>query len=245
MRFNQYLLFILIILCAYSCSKDDIISPEDALLKAKHWYSPDNDESPIKSFEYQYDDNEKLERINHINGASSEMFGYEIFHYDLNDEIESKLTYVYCCDSTGWYISDSTSYEYTEGKITQENIYYPPPNSYMVSYQFQYNNSNLIREYRYDNQSFEYCIIYEYSNRVCTKETMYSNIDLSSIMNYTLHYYDMGFKIRSEKFNSQNQQFQIQTYKYDEVGNLIREHSHKTDNTVVAQLDFMIKYEYY
>lgn len=244
MRIIKLLLSIAVIILCNSCRKD-VIAPDNALLKTKLWYNSINDATPFRTHEYQYDNSGRLDRINHSGGSPFKTYGYELFEYTMNNELVNKHTYHYCCDSLGWLLSDSTHYGYENGKLILEEIYYPPPNPYQVSFQYQYDNSNLVRKYRYDTQNFEYCIKYDYSDGVCTRETMYSDINLSSVWNYTIHHYDGGFLIRSEKYSSQNQNFQVITYSYNKTGNLIMEESIKTDFTVVAPVEYLCRYEYY
>ncbi len=246
MRKITILLGLIVIILHYSCSKDNIVTPDKALLKYKYWYHSINDTIPIRTSEYQYDIEMKLERIYHYRGDSPDTaYRYELFEYTLNNELVNQYTYHYCCDSLGWLLRDSTHYSYENGKLTLEETYYPPPNSYQVSFQYQYDKSVLDKKYRYDEQNFAYCISYDYSNGVCIRETRFSDPNLKNIGGYTIHHYNGTLLIKSEKYTSQSQHFQVITYSYNEKGNLIMEESIKTDFTVVAPVAYLYRYEYY
>ncbi|MBN2261189.1 MAG: hypothetical protein JW702_11625, partial [Clostridiales bacterium] len=62
---------------------------------------------------------------------------------------------------------------------------------------------------------------------------------------YTKHFYDGNLRIRTERYTSQDHNFQVITYSYDVDGNLITEESIKTDFTVVAPIEYFYRYEYY
>lgn len=230
----------------YSCSKDDIVIPEKTLLKIKYWYPSINDTVPTRIYEYQYDNEMKLERIYHYHGNRPDTaYGYELFEYTMNNELVNKNTYHYCCDSLGWLLSDSTHYGYENGKLILEEIYYPPPNPYQVSFQYQYDNSEVIKKCRYDKKELLYCTKYEYQTNLCIQEKTYSDINMTSFWHQVVHYYDDGLRIKSEKSGRQNIVYQIITYTYDISGNLIQEVSQKTDYLVSAPLEYVYRFEYY
>jgi len=229
----------------YSCSKDDIVTSEKALLKSKLWYHSINDMIPIVTSEYQYDNDKRLEKINHYKKNSDTLFKYESFYYNSDYKIETRLEYSYANDLFGWVLTDSSYYSYENDKLIYEKIYYPPPNSYQISYKYEYENSKIIKKYRYDNQQFVWCITYDYANDVCIKETRLADYNLTLIAGYIIHLYEEDFLIRSEKYTSQNQNFQVITYTYDVAGNLIIEESKETEFKVEAPLEYVYRYEYY
>ena len=228
-----------------SCNKDNVVNPERALLKTKYWYVTVNDTIPLKTTNYQYDNYKRLERINHYVRDSDTMLVYEIFEYNTDNDNVNKYIYHYANDSIGWLLNDSTHYIYENGKLIEEVIYFPAPNAYQVSYQYEFDNLMIKRKYRYDNHQFVLCILYEYENGVCIKETRFSDRELNVIDGYTIHYHDDELLIRSEKYTSQDQNFQIILYSYDPNGTLLTEESIRTDFTVVAPIEYFYRYEYY
>jgi hypothetical protein len=245
MREITLLLIVTFNIFCYSCSKDDIVTPDKALLKVKYWYHSVNDTIPIRRHEYQYDNSKRLERINHYGKNTDVMIIYELFKYNIDNEMENKYTYSYCCDSLGWLLDDSTHYSYENGKLILEETYYPPPNDYQVSVHYEYDGSKVTKETRYDHSGFAYCIEYLYNNEVCVKETRYSDLEMEYMSGYTKHFYNGNLRIRTERYTSQDHNFQIITYTYDVNGNLITEESIKTDFTVVAPIEYFYRYEYY
>ncbi len=236
---------LIVIISFSSCVKEETEIPESVLLKSKTWYQTINDEIPIMSSVYEYDADDRLEYINHYRGNTDTMHRYESFGYNGEHNIETRLKFSYANDSIGWMLTDSTYYHYENGELIQEETIYPLPNSYHVSYHYEYENSEVSRKCRYDNQQIEYCFVYEYADGVCVKETRFGGTNLDVVNGYTTHSYEEDRLIKSEKYTSQNNNFQIITYKYDDSGNLIVEESVKTDFTVVAPVAYVYRYEYY
>ena len=228
-----------------SCTKNDVFNPEAALLKTKYWYLTRYETIPYKTTKYKYDSHRRLERINHYTKDSDLLLIYELLEYNADNEIVNKYTFHYANDSIGWLLNDSSEFTYDNGELIEEMTCYPSPNSYRVSFYYEYDHSLVISKARYDNGKFEYCIQYEYENGICTKETRYSDIDLSIMAGYTIHYYEDELLIRSEKFTSQNQNFQVILYSYDPHGNLTTEESVGTYFPVVAPVEYFYRYEYY
>ena len=80
-------------------------------------------------YEYQYDNEMRLDRISYYSGNDpDESYQYELFEYNTNDEIETRLVYSYANDSIGWVLTDSTYYRYENGNLIHEVTYHPPPN---------------------------------------------------------------------------------------------------------------------
>ena len=245
MRKITILLSLIVFISYFSCSRDDIVTPEKALLKIKYWYHSINDTIPIRTSEYQYDNRKRLEKINYYKRNTDTLFIYDLFEYTMNNELVNKYTYHYANDSLGWLLSDSTHYGYENVKLILEETYYPPPNSYQVSFQYEYENSKIVKKYRYVSQQFLHCITYDYANEVCIKETRFTDYNLNVIGDYTIHYFDEELLLRSEKYTPQNQNFQIIAYTYNDAGNLIIEESKGTEFPVAKPMDYVIRYEYY
>ncbi len=235
---------IFLISCS-SCTKDEIEIPESVLLKSKTWYHTINDEIPVRTLVYEYDVNNRLEYINHYRGNTDVMYIYESLSYNSDYNIETKLKFSYANDSIGWNLTDSIYYHYENGKLIQEENIFPPPNPYHVSYQYEYENSAFSKTFRYNKHQFEYCVVYEYADGVCIKETRFGDTNLEVVNGYTNHIYEGDKLVKSEKYTSQGSNFQIITYTYDTSGNLIVEESVKTDFTVVAPVAYVYRYEYF
>jgi hypothetical protein len=214
------------------------------LLKNKLWYNSINDIIPIRTSNYQYDKYKRLERINHYYKNTDSLLEYESFYYNHNDNIETRLGYSYANDSIDWVLRDSTSYKYDGSKLILEDTFYPSPNSYNVTYQYEYNNSKITKKTRYDKQEFVWCTVYNYMNNVCIQETCYADYNLSVLWHYTIHYYDKDLLLKTENYTSNNEMIQIITYTYDNSGNIITEESKKTEFEVVKPVEYVYRYEY-
>ena len=233
---------VLMLSCA-SCNKDEN-EPEKVLLRTKKWYASKDESIPRITYKFEYDSDDRLFRINSYHKETNDIFGYCVYRYNTEGNLEESRDYSYANDVSGWVLSDSTIYKYENGLLIFSQTYYPPPNSYVVSYQYEYEGSSLKEENRFDTNGFLCSILYDYANGLCTKETRFVDSGLKNISDYRIHYYENGLRIRSDVYNSQNQVIQIITFEYDLDGNLILEVSEKTDFTVVAPLDYMYRYEY-
>ncbi|MGE0019933.1 MAG: hypothetical protein AB7S72_09720 [Draconibacterium sp.] len=233
---------VLMLLCI-SCKKDEN-EPEKVLLRTKKWYASKEESIPRITYKFEYDSDDRLFRINSYHKETNDMFGYCIYRYNTEGNLEESRDYSYANDVLGWVLSDSTIYKYENRLLIFSQTHYPPPISYAVSYHYEYEGSSLKKESRFDNNELLYIILYDYSNGLCTKETRFVDSGLKNISDYRIHHYEGGLRIRSDVYNSQNQVIQIITHEYDLNGNLILEVSEKTDFTVVAPLDYMYRYEY-
>lgn len=231
------------LLCT-SCKKDEN-EPEKVLLRSKKWYASKEESIPGVTYKYEYDSDDRLFRINSYHKETNEMFGYRVFRYNTEGNLEVSRDYSYANDESGWVLSDSTIYKYENRLLIFSQTYNPPPNSYAISYHYEYEGSSLKKESRFDNNELLYIILYDYSNGLCTKETRFEDAGLTSKSSHIIYHYENGLRIISDVYNSLNQVIQIITYEYDLNGNLILEVSEKTEIEIVAPIEYMYRYEYY
>ena len=234
---------VIMLLCT-SCKKDEN-EPEKVLLRSKKWYASKEESIPRITYKFEDDSDDRLFRINSYHKETNEMFGYRVFRYNTEGNLEVSRDYSYANDVLGWVLSDSTIYKYENGLLIFSQTYNPPPNSYAISYHYEYEGSSLKKESRFDNKELLYIILYDYSNGLCTKETRFEDAGLTSKSSHIIYHYENGLRIISDVYNSQNQVIQIITYEYDLNGNLILEVSEKTEIEIVAPIDYMYRYEYY
>lgn len=239
-----YLVGVLLIITGVSCNKDEN-NPQEVLLRSKKWYASKEESTPLVTYKYLYDASDRLVRINQYQKESGSAFAYETFQYNNNGNLELSLSYYYANDLSGWILSDSTSFEYKNELLLFSHTYYPEPNSYTVSFQYEYEGSTVIKKNRFDNDELLYSILYDYSNGFCSKETRYTGSGLKTVSDYKIHHYKDGVRIRSDVYNSQDQVIQVITYEYDVSGNLVLEVSEQTDYTVQANLEYTFRYEYF
>ena len=252
--------FILICYTAISCilsfsimsciktSTDSIAKPEiktQTRIKRKLLFDYIKDTIPRMIFKYQYDNEMKLEKIDHYFGSNPDRsIVYESFEYSTDKLIVRKLTYDYVDTVTGWKIADSTSYTYKEKILISEKTYFPLSSDY-IYYKYEYKNSQLIKTTKFNNQVFEYYISYEYFNNNCIKERMFTDSLGKDLYDFTNHQYENNMLIKSEIYLSNNYKIQEIFYTYDEVEKLIIEESKKVDLTIVKPLNYVARYEYY
>ncbi len=184
----------------------------------------------------------KLNKILHYWQISDEPNYHDLFEYNANNEISYRLGYSYPNDSLGWVLNDSTHYYYGNGELIQkETLYFS--SKYLIRYCYEYENANLIKEYRYDNQQLLDYIEYDYNNNLCIKESLYT--ENGHLNHYIINHYDNVFKIKSDYFTEANKLIRVISYIYDFSGNLLIEESKKVSMTSSANLDYLIRYEYY
>jgi hypothetical protein len=240
-------LLITFIFTILSCDKVDVVEPgnnAESKVKRKLYYNYITDEIPFKTSEYLYDNEKRLERINHYSGSSSNTFGYEIFEYSSDNKIINRLTYQYTNDSIVWVLYDSTYYSYYNERLMNEETLYFSSSSDYISYKYEYENSYLVRKFKYYNYQLESYTKYDYSEGFCIKETMFSDSVGLNTIEYLIHHYENGVLLKSERFISNGNNIQIITYTYNEEGNLTIEEAKQTDFTVVKPMYYVIRYEY-
>lgn len=244
MRTTMTALSLIFIFSLLSCDEDTTSQPEknsEAKIKRKLFYNYIEDTTPIRIYEYQYDNAMKLERIYHYRGNCPDTaYGYELFEYTMNNEMVNKYTYHYASDSLGWLLYDSTHYSYENGKIILEETFYFTSSSDHIISKYEYENLNLIKTYKYLNQQLEDYTIYDYSGDLCVKESTFSDSLGLDLKEYILHYYENGILAKSEKYTGNNNKIQIITYTYNDAGNLIIEESKGTEFPVVKPMDYVI-----
>jgi hypothetical protein len=147
----------------YSCSKDEIVTPDKALLKVKYWSISINDTIPSLRYEYQYDNSKRLERINQYIVKNDEMVFYEIFKYNIDNKLESKYNYIY-----EGSLHDSTHYSYENGMLILEELHYPTLD-YQFSTHYEYDGSKITKVTLYDNHGDVSYVKLLYDNEVCVK----------------------------------------------------------------------------
>ena len=237
------------VLALFSCNQDitnQLKENKEYLIKNKLYYNYIEDTIPVKIYTYLYDNERKLEKIYNYPGNRPEFaYGYILFEYSFNDELVNKYTYHYANDSIGWLLHDSTHYSSEYGRITQEETFYFTVSSDRVLYNYEYQNSNLIKIYKYANQHLDDYILYEYSGNLCMKESTYSDSLGYNLEQFILHYFIDSILTKSEKYTGDSNKIQIITYTYDNEGNLIIEEAEGTEFPVVKSMDYIIRYEYY
>jgi hypothetical protein len=248
MKTTMLVLDLVLIFSLLSCIEGTIVSPEknsNAIIKRKSFYNYVEDKIPYKTYEYLYDDEGKLQKIYHYLGNhSSKAYGYELYRYTSDNKIINRITYSYANDSSGWILHDSTYYSYYNGRLMGEETFYFTVSLDSVAYKYEYENSHLIRKFKYYNHQLESYTRYDYSGNFCIKETMFSDSLGLDTMEYIIHQYENGILFKSEKFIDNNK-IQIITYTYDDKGNLIIEEAKQTDFTIVRPMYYVIRYEYY
>jgi len=254
MRTIILVLSLIFVFSLLSCDEYTPSQPEEnseAKIKRKLFYDYIEDTIPLRILEYKYDNEMKLERIYHCPGSCypesciDRALVYELFEYNKDNEMVNKYTYYYANDSLGWLLSDSTHYSYENGNIILEETFYFTIYSDHICYKYKYENSHLIKKYKYYNQQLQNYTIYDYSGGLCVKETMFKDSLGINLYEYTIHHYENGILIKSEKFDNKNNKIQLITYTYDDKGNLTIEESKQLDLSIVKQLFYVIRYEYY
>ncbi|MEW6507234.1 MAG: hypothetical protein AB1432_05755 [Bacteroidota bacterium] len=249
MKTTMLVLDLVLIFSLLSCIEGTIVSPEknsNAIIKRKSFYNYVEDKIPYKTYEYLYDDEGKLQKIYHYLGNhSSKAYEYELYRYTCDNKIINRITYSYANDSSGWILYDSTYYSYYNGRLKGEETFYFTVSLDRVAYKYEYENSHLIRKFKYYNHQLESCTMYDYSGGFCIKETMFSDSLGIDTMEYIIHQYENGILIKSERFIGNGRKIQIITYTYNDKGNVIIEEAKQTDFTIVKPMYYVIRYEYY
>lgn len=247
MRKGQWLILIVVGLMGVTCQKEnpDVICKLENEISKKSSYHYISDEIPLLISEYQYDNDCRIERIDHFSGHSPTVSHiYELFAYKVNDEIQKQLTYHYINDSIGWGKHDSTHYYYEYGLLINKEINYLIQPYDIILYKYEYTESMLKKEYMYYNGQLKFMIIYEYQNKLCVKESLYSDSTGSNLSDYLVHHYENGVLSLSERFGRDDKIFQQITYTYNAKGNLIIEEAIQIDPIYVKPFFYVYRYEY-
>lgn len=231
-----------------SCQKDDseISASLEKMINRKLYFEFIEDKEPIWVSEYHYNNEAKLDTIYYYSGQNLEKaYQFELFRYNSVNEIVNKLTFHYANDSIGWLLHDSTYYGYENGKLILEETLFFTLSSDHILLKYEYENSKLIRKYNCSEQQLLSCWTYDYSGDLCVKESMFLDGLCENLYDYTIHIYEDGLLMKSEKYKSNDALKQIIIYTYDEKGNLIIEESKKIDFSLTRPLDYVYRYEYY
>jgi hypothetical protein len=234
-------LFVLISL--FSCKKEDEPTIEKNLLKSKLWYNTIIDSIPVMRYDFMYNNNNDLDKVNIYIKNSDTISQKVLYSYNIDGKLEYKLHFSFMNSSDGTLI-DSTYYDYEADLLKTETLYYLQNSSYVVTYVYEYLDSKLFTKCRIDYNELSSCIKYDYTADLCIQEIIYSDINFISIWNKTVHYYQNGIRTKTEVSGSQGIVFQIITYSYDYLGNLILEVSQETDFSVSRPVSYVYRYEY-
>ena len=250
MKTSTYIIaFIIAFLFALlSCNDSSFTQPEinsNSRIKKKFYYNYIEDNTPLKTYEYSYDNELNLEKIYHYLGNQpSVAYEYELYQYNSDKNINNRLTYSYVNNTNGWILADSTYYSYSNGILLREETFYFTTTGDNIVIVYEYDNSKVIKKFKYYNRQLENYTKYIYTEDFCTQEIMFSDSLETDTTEYIINYFENNILSSSEKFIDNNK-VQVTTYTYDGNNNLTIEEARQIDLTIVRPLYYVIRYEYY
>jgi|SRR3990170_2118458 len=244
----KYLIFLLTSLLLLSCSDELIINPillpiEEATIgvKSKIYY-PSLESNQILSIEdYEYNNNDQLQKKIYYGNDREMISHYEVFNYDNDGRLTSKLNYYNNINSpTGFILIDSTVYLYSGNLLTTEKII-SPSTGYFDRCNYEYDGKHLIKKTKYYNEELDSYIIYEYKNGNLNKEINYYK-DNSITESKEYKYKDVVLE-EIVYYTFRNEAKRRINYSYNEKGKLILE---DVDELFIysSSLPYVVRYVY-
>lgn len=240
MKSKIFILLIALFSVVISCEKETHENPYKGLLKRKSFYRSNQDSTPVSISDYEYDSKLRLKTIQDNSHR-------EIFEYNENNELIRKSGYK--IDNNGSTLSDTTHYEYQKGDLVfEETCYLTNGNIDTYQFQYEYENSKLIRKQEYHNHDFWRMTEYEYLNDLCIKEMNFSDSIGTWLNYYKKHMYDnqklsMSAMITIQGVGYPGTTLQVIYYFYDDSGKLVFENAEQRED--VGGLEYCYRYEYY
>ncbi|GEM_PF-3146470 len=236
MKSTIFILLIALFSVVISCKKEVPENPYKGLLKRKLFYRSNQDSTPVSISDYYYDSEKRLKKI-------QDNFATELFEYNQNNELIRKLTYQNDANETS--LIDTTIYRYQSGNLVYEEY----SSSLQIRYEYEYENSKLIKKKNYRNNNFEGMTSYEYSNNLLAKEIYFTDSIGTRPQSYRKYIYDenklsMSALVQYGGGVNQGSTLQIVYYIYDEGGNLVIENAEQSEE-ISAWITYCYRYEYY
>ncbi|MCA1758143.1 MAG: hypothetical protein LC658_00090 [Bacteroidales bacterium] len=252
MKPKQLIIFIfsVILILNSSCQKEnDFIEnptfPNNAKLK-RVWLYPTIESKEAISIdkEYEYDEKERISRINspmYENGEITGLFSYDLYNYNsIGQLIKIENYHANTNSPTGFINLKNYVYSYSDdGKIEKIEV----SNEYSL---YKYDNNKLSRIEKYGStDELERYTKYEYDNSGnLVKETFYSADNQP--YSYTKHSYENGINIQSDVFGGEDMKTHVREIfnTYDENNNLIIKETNELLSYSSA-LSHVFRYEYF
>ncbi|RRB07553.1 hypothetical protein [Larkinella rosea] len=222
---------------------------DDATPTKKMMCSGTNCDNPNSVEQYTYNKNGKLIRIDYLGRVASgqmEVLSYVEQIYNKHDNLVGKIRYGKY-GSEGWTAYEESEFEYAEGGLLTERIYFNQRNpekrvlTGLVQYEFK--DGKKIGQKWFDaREQPSYRVAYEYKNDVLIRETWYSDTD--KIIRLFTHSFAGNRRQISEHMPNRSEQIALIEKTYDKKGRLITEETKVNNPLLCSMVAGVIQYAY-
>lgn len=248
MKSKNILGILFLIMFIANCKDEQIINPillpiDKATIgvKSKIFYPSLESNQILRIENFEYNISGQLHRKTYYGGNKEMLYNYELFNYDKEGKLISKLDYHKNINSpNGFILLTSTIYSYNGNVLVAEKTTYPLAD-YFIQYNFEYDGKYLIKKTKYYNNDLESYSTYENEDNKVQREVTY-NKDNSIIESIEYRYKNASL-IEAVYYTSKDEAKRRITYSYNKNGKLILE---KVDELLIysSSLPYAVKYEY-
>lgn len=197
---------------------------------------------------YTYNANGKLTRIDYFGQTAPgkmELNSYLEQHYNTAGQLTRKIRYGK--SGTGWVPYDESEYEYADGVLRAERTYFNqrnPENKVLTgSVTYEFKEGQKVGQKWYDAlNKLNRQVIYEYKNKVLTRETWYG--DKENVIRVFEHLFAGNRRQVGEYLPNSKEQLSVVEKSYDAKGRLATQETKVSNPLLCSIAPGIIRYSY-